>query len=570
MAPTSFLRRRADEPTTPPSADDRPLLAPGVAFEEVADDAAWIVMLHGVPSSRVSRTVVDLLTAMNGETSLRELHVRFAGSESLEGFLHLIQRFRANGLLDGATRLPPGRLSYRPPFTLQLATLSAPRIFRLLDRLILPIPDRAVLVSVTVVLGLGLIAAALQESELRDVLTMPVSLSGLLALVAALFLITLLHESAHGLTLTRFGGTPRRAGFMLFYLTPAFFVDVTDGWRLPGRRRRAAIALAGPAVHAVVAAVALIAALTLPPTEIRRTLLLLAVSCVVIVLVNLIPFVRFDGYIALMSALDEPNLRVRTMRDGADALTRFLFGGRRAGRSLDAWWSVPFGLASLLAPVVLVSFAVIRANRALAGGGPVIGLLVVALEVGVALVGVALLARALHRVLRSGVSRLRFVSVCAALVVSAAVVGTVIPVPLATTLGFVARGERVVLVHAGGNTEAEVPDGARVVLMSNGILANARLGDGTARPRRPEPTTVPLSALFPVEADGVSVPAVIVADVDVDMSEDAGSLPATGQARIELGERSLWQTLWATGVTLPLSPLQSEGEERDEDERPRH
>lgn len=71
------------------------------------------------------------------------------------------------------------------------------------------------------------------------------------------------------------------------------------------------------------------------------------------VFVNLIPFVRFDGYIALMSALDEPNLRSRTMRDGADFLTRLLFGGQPSGRSVNTWWSVPFGVASLIAPVVL-------------------------------------------------------------------------------------------------------------------------------------------------------------------------------------------------------------------------
>ncbi len=125
----------------------------------------------------------------------------------------------------------------------------------------------------------------------------------------ALGLATLFHEAAHGLTLTRLGGRPRRAGFMLFYLTPAFFVDVTDGWRLADRRHRVAIALAGPAVHATAAAVAMLAALGLPASTARETLLLLAISCTVVVLVNLIPFVRFDGYIALMSALDEPNLR---------------------------------------------------------------------------------------------------------------------------------------------------------------------------------------------------------------------------------------------------------------------
>lgn len=568
MPPTSFLCRRAPQTATALTPDARPLLAAGVAFEKGIDEAAWIVMLHGVPSSRVSGAVVDMLTALDGETPLHVLHMRFAAAESWENFLGLVLRFRASGLLDGATKLPPGRWDYRPPFTLQIATLRAPALFGRVDHLVVPLSGRAVRATVAVLLGLGLVAAILQAGELRSVLTSPMPLSGLVILVAVLSLLTLLHEGAHGLTLTRFGGRPRRAGFMIFYLTPAFFVDVTDGWRLPDRRQRVAIALAGPAVHAAVAAVALLVALALPDTEVRQTLVLLALACAAIVLVNLIPFVRFDGYIALMSALDEPNLRARTIRDGANSLTRFLFGGQKAAKSLNTWWSVPFGLASLLAPVVLVLFAVGRAARAVAGGGPVLGLLVVALEAVVVVVGVVLVSRALHRAFRSGVSRLRFFTVFAALVSTIGVAGVLIPVPVTATLGFSAQGGHVVLLHAGGAAETEVPEGARVVLMSSGILADERVGEGTVTRPRAIPTEVPLDALFPVTAEGVTLPAVIVAGVD--LTDGNPRLPATGQARVELGVRNVWQSLWATGVTLPLATLQSERAEEDENERLRH
>lgn len=568
MPPTSFLRRRAPQTATALTPDARPLLAAGVAFEKGIDEAAWIVMLHGVPSSRVSGAVVDMLTALDGETPLHVLHMRFAAAESWENFLGLVLRFRASGLLDGATKLPPGRWDYRPPFTLQIATLRAPALFGRVDHLVVPLSGRAVRATVAVLLGLGLVAAILQAGELRSVLTSPMPLSGLVILVAVLSLLTLLHEGAHGLTLTRFGGRPRRAGFMIFYLTPAFFVDVTDGWRLPDRRQRVAIALAGPAVHAAVAAVALLVALALPDTEVRQTLVLLALACAAIVLVNLIPFVRFDGYIALMSALDEPNLRARTIRDGANSLTRFLFGGQKAAKSLNTWWSVPFGLASLIAPVVLVLFAVGRAARAVAGGGPVLGLLVVALEAVVVVVGVVLVSRALHRAFRSGVSRLRFFTVLAALVSTIGVAGVLIPVQVTATLGFSAQGGHVVLLHAGGAAETEVPEGARVVLMSSGILADERVGEGTVTRPRAIPTEVPLDALFPVTAEGVTLPAVIVAGVD--LTDGNPRLPATGQARVELGVRNVWQSLWATGVTLPLATLQSERAEEDENERLRH
>ena len=98
MPPTSFLRRRAPQTATALTPDARPLLAAGVAFEKGIDEAAWIVMLHGVPSSRVSGAVVDMLTALDGETPLHVLHMRFAAAESWENFLGLVLRFRASGL----------------------------------------------------------------------------------------------------------------------------------------------------------------------------------------------------------------------------------------------------------------------------------------------------------------------------------------------------------------------------------------------------------------------------------------------------------------------------------------
>lgn len=555
--PRNSLFRRGGSRTTPAlGVDALPVLAAGVAFERTADEAVWIAMLHGVPASRVSSSVVDLLTAMNGETALHDLYTQFAASDSWDGFVRLVQRFGASGLLEGDTPPPPGRVTYRPPFTLQLATLRAPALFDRLDRLTIPLPRKGVLTAIVAALCAGVVAAVLQASELTASITTPMPLTGLVGLVVALSFLTFLHESAHGLTLTRFGGRPRRAGFMIFYLTPAFFVDVTDGWRLDDRRQRVMIALAGPAVHAVVSAVALTTALAIPDPAIRQTLMLLALSCAAIVLVNLIPFVRFDGYIALMSALDEPNLRGRAIRDGADFLSRVLFGGRRPAKRLDRWWSVPFGLASLLAPILLVLFAVSRIAGALAGGGPILGLFVVVLEVAVLLVGVGLVFRALQRALRTGVPRVRFVSVVAALVASLVLAGALIPVPLSATFGYSSVGGRVILVDAEDAIDAGVPDGAPVALMSNGILVDVQLGAGTVRPRRPEPTTVPVDALFPVRVDGVSIPATIVAEVDV--TEGSVDIPSTGRGRIDLGTSSLWQALWTSAVSPSLSALRNE------------
>ena len=549
-------RRPSLRPRPALTADSCPTLAPGVAFEEAG--GAWLATIHGVPSSRLSRTVVDLLTAMDGRTPLQALHGRFAPAEPAEGFLRLIERFRDNGLLAGDARRPPGRLTYRPPFTVQVATLRAAPLFARLDRAIIPLPRRVLRAGVGAVLGAGMLAAAVQADELRSALSRPVPLLGLLVVLVALALTTLLHEAAHGLTLTRLGGRPRRAGVMLFYLTPAFFVDVTDGWRLADRRHRVAVALAGPAVHGVVAALALLAALAVPRSPTRETLQILALACLVVVLVNLIPFVRFDGYLALMSALDEPNLRGRAIRDGANALSRVLFGGARTPRSLNRWWSAPFGLASLVTPVVLVLLAVTRAAQALSAGGPGAGLFVVVMEATVAAVGVVLLGRALVRVVRAGASRIRVVTVTVVLATSLAVAGSLIPVPLTATLGFSVEGGRVVLVRAEGDGGAAIPDGGPVILQTRGLLGTEQRGEGTVRARPVAGVAVPVEALFPVRVTGATVPAEIVADVEVTGGADA--LPPAGQARVALGESPLWAALWRMAIVSPLSGFGNEEE----------
>ena len=53
------------------------------------------------------------------------------------------------------------------------------------------------------------------------------------------------HESAHGLTCKHFGGGVHRMGFMLIYLSPAFFVDITEIYVYGGKWQRLASIIAG-------------------------------------------------------------------------------------------------------------------------------------------------------------------------------------------------------------------------------------------------------------------------------------------------------------------------------------
>ncbi|HVP52577.1 MAG TPA: efflux RND transporter periplasmic adaptor subunit [Terriglobales bacterium] len=59
------------------------------------------------------------------------------------------------------------------------------------------------------------------------------------------FVLLFFHEAAHGLAVRHYGGHVHRMGFHLIYMTPAFFVDVTEAWVYARKWQRIATLFAG-------------------------------------------------------------------------------------------------------------------------------------------------------------------------------------------------------------------------------------------------------------------------------------------------------------------------------------
>jgi putative peptide zinc metalloprotease protein len=201
------------------------------------------------------------------------------------------------------------------------------------------------------------------DGVMNDVRRSP-SAAVVAASIVVMALLTFIHELAHGLALTRFGGRVNRMGVMLVYLFPAAFCDVSDGYRLASRFQRAVVALAGAGVQLVAIAASALALRSLgpdAPADARQLLAYVLFMNTTLVVTNLLPFVRFDGYWALVAALDEPNLRTRSMSAFRDTLRRLLTGipsakGSRApGRAV-----VTFGAGCAIAPPVLVLIALVE------------------------------------------------------------------------------------------------------------------------------------------------------------------------------------------------------------------
>ncbi|MBB3808172.1 efflux RND transporter periplasmic adaptor subunit [Pseudochelatococcus contaminans] len=135
---------------------------------------------------------------------------------------------------------------------------------------------------------------------------------------ASLLASKMLHELGHALTAKRLGCRVPSMGVAFLVMLPVLYTDTSGAWRLPKRHQRLAIGMAGMAAECCLAAYALLAWSLLPDGVLRSIVFVWATTTwVLTLLINLSPFMRFDGYYLFSDFLDVPNLQ-----DRAFALTR--------------------------------------------------------------------------------------------------------------------------------------------------------------------------------------------------------------------------------------------------------
>jgi putative peptide zinc metalloprotease protein len=180
------------------------------------------------------------------------------------------------------------------------------------------------------ILGLiGLYLVSRQWEAFTATFVSYLSWQGAAVLAVTLIAAKILHELGHAYSMTRHGGRVPTMGVAFLVLYPVLYTDTSDAWRLTSRRARLAIGTAGIRVELAVALLATFLWAFLPDGPVRGVVFMLAtVTWVTTLLINLNPFLRFDGYYILSDWLDIPNLQPR-----AFALTRWwlretLFGFR--------------------------------------------------------------------------------------------------------------------------------------------------------------------------------------------------------------------------------------------------
>lgn len=181
-------------------------------------------------------------------------------------------------------------------------------------------------------IGLGLMALLAMHLAVRQWTNLvaeahsAVALDGLLGYAVALLLLKAVHEFGHAITAARYGCTVPSMGAAFMLGAPVLYTDTSDSWRLSKRSERLTIVFAGVAAELVVAVLALLMWVFLDDGVARSLCFALATGAVAMsVLVNLNPFMRFDGYFGLSDLWETPNLQSRAFDLGVWQLRELLF-----------------------------------------------------------------------------------------------------------------------------------------------------------------------------------------------------------------------------------------------------
>jgi putative peptide zinc metalloprotease protein len=139
--------------------------------------------------------------------------------------------------------------------------------------------------------------------------------------LVAMLVIGLIHETSHAVVARSYGVHVPSIGFMLMYLHPAFFADVSGINLLKSSRARIGVLLAGIMANNALASLALLAFpfVTLASHTAGSVVAAFALLNMLLLVANLVPFLEYDGHYVLLILLSEPNLvdnAKRALREG--------------------------------------------------------------------------------------------------------------------------------------------------------------------------------------------------------------------------------------------------------------
>jgi CRP-like cAMP-binding protein len=310
----------------------RPRLAPDVELKEFplrwGNDYAMIRNPRELIHYRLEPEEVQLVRLMDGTRTVKEIVVqRFQGSGDLDlnAVVELVRQLNEGGFLAqryvdayGAVRraLSPSIAIRKAREFMRTLSIDWSGAHRLVDWLYRRgfrwFFTRPAVVLGSVLGAAGLVAFVFLVRGGRFSLSGQSLALEFLILMGLNYLLTFLHELGHALVIVHYGRKVKAAGFMVYFGSPAFFVEASDALMLD-RRQRIVQAFAGPFAELMVAGAASIFALAFPDAAISSVLYKFAVLNYFVLFMNLVPLLELDGYWILSDVIQVPDLRPRSL-----------------------------------------------------------------------------------------------------------------------------------------------------------------------------------------------------------------------------------------------------------------
>lgn len=176
-----------------------------------------------------------------------------------------------------------------------------------------PLLSKTFFALMMVVFALGVLMTLQRTDEFVHSFSGFFSLEGIIRGMIVLIFIKIVHEFSHAYTAIKYGIPVPHMGVALIVMYPVLYTETTGGWQLSSRRARFQIAIAGIAAELCIAALFLIIWNVMPAGGVGQSLAfaVVAVSLIGSLLVNLNPFMRFDGYYLMSEMVGIENLQTR-------------------------------------------------------------------------------------------------------------------------------------------------------------------------------------------------------------------------------------------------------------------
>lgn len=309
-----------------PASNEYPKLRAGLVVGEMTQKGERVHVVKDPVTRRIFRfgeTEYFIASALDGSTPPGDIRNRFFGAfgvdlpaDKLDTFIARLDRL---GLLDRG--LPPEaiarsqesearRKSVGTGLYIKLRTIDPDGFFSFLaPRTRFFFTRHFVLLTILLSLAAVLILADGWQDYVGQSrrLLRPGAIPPLLI---ALLLVSGLHELAHGLTCRHFGGHVHEMGFLLIYLLPAFYCNVSDAWLFEDKRKKLWVSFAGVFVQLFLwAGAAVVWWIVDRETALSEFSVLVMTASGVSALFNFNPLIKLDGYYMLVDWLEMPNLR---------------------------------------------------------------------------------------------------------------------------------------------------------------------------------------------------------------------------------------------------------------------